>query len=51
VLVCKGAKVSNYGGKSINLAIDHIKYEINPKNSKEANKLIKWFNEQADNKV
>jgi hypothetical protein len=32
VLAVKGAKISNYGGKSINLANEHIKYEINPKN-------------------
>ena len=32
VLVAKGAKVSNYGGKSISLSNDHVKYEINPKN-------------------
>ena len=26
VLVAKGAKVSNYGGKSISLSNDHVKY-------------------------
>jgi len=39
VLLVNGAKISNYGGHSINLSEDYIKYQLNPKNVIQSAKL------------
>jgi len=42
VLAIKGAKISDYGGKSLNAGDEHSQLSINPDN-KRAHELKEWF--------
>lgn len=42
ILALKGGRISDYGGKSINLADDHSSIVINPSNAR-AKSLYEWY--------
>lgn len=44
IIAISGARVSDYGGKSINSASDHSELVVNP-NHEKARKLSMWYNE------
>jgi hypothetical protein len=44
ILGIGGARISDYGGKSLNAASDHADISINP-NHERARKLSFWYNE------
>lgn len=42
-MACKGAKVSDYGGKSLNISRGGTIIEIDPVDQKQTDVLKKWF--------
>ena len=44
IIALTGARVSDYGGKSLNSASDHAELQVNP-NHERARKLSMWYNE------
>lgn len=44
IIALSGARVSEYGGKSLNVAHDHADLVVNP-NHERARKLATWYNE------
>ena len=43
ILAVKGAKVSDYGGKSLNISNDCL-IEINPEDQPRYHEVYKWYN-------
>lgn len=44
IIALSGARVAEYGGKSLNVAHDHADLVVNP-NHERARKLAAWYNE------
>ena len=45
VMAVKGAKVSDYGGKSLNISEDGCGIEYDPKMQERTHELIKWWDD------
>ena len=43
IMACKGAKVSDYGGRSLNISEGSCSFEFDPKDQQRFQEISKWY--------